>query len=68
MRPTMDGETLRIEFEVCQVDHEPLGLFSQLETTGKSTADKAAIRALSDEITTEWWAKHKRKLLGEDSR
>ena len=66
MRATMNGNTVRVEFEMGHVDPEMLAWLTLMSNASKSTANDRDIETLSDTIKADWWALHGESLLSED--
>ena len=68
MRATLENGTIKVEFDVGQVNQDILSFLSFLETTNKSDATEKEVWQLSEDIKADWWRANKERLLNENRR
>lgn len=61
----MQGQRITVEFEVGEYDPDIIDFLTLLDITSKSKATDEDIQNLSNEITKNWWAENKNRLLNE---
>lgn len=61
----MQDQRITVEFDVGEYDPDIIDFLTLLDITSKSKATDEDIQNLSNEITKNWWAENKNRLLNE---
>jgi hypothetical protein len=61
----MQDQRITVEFDVGEYDPDIIDFLTLLDITSKSKATDQDIQNLSNEITKNWWAENKNRLLNE---
>jgi hypothetical protein len=61
----MQGQKITVEFDVGEYNPDIIDFLTLLDITSKSKATDQDIQNLSNEITKNWWAENKNRLLNE---
>lgn len=61
----MQGQKITVEFDIGEYNPDIIDFLTLLDITSKSKAADQDIQNLSDEITKNWWAENKNRLLNE---
>jgi hypothetical protein len=64
----MQGQKVTVEFDIGDYNPDIIDFLTLLDITSKSKATDEDIQDLSTEITRNWWAENKHKLLNESNR
>lgn len=64
----MQGQKITVEFDIGDYNPDIIDFLTLLDITSKSKATDEDIQDLSTEITRNWWAENKHKLLNESNR
>ncbi len=63
----MQGQKILVEFDIGEYNPALIDFLTMLDITSKSKATDEDIKTLSSEISSNWWAENKQRLLDESS-